>query len=65
MRGTIVTWFDRRGFGFLRPDDSPTEIFVHVSDVAERASLQINDRVSYELGSFGGRPKATKVQVLR
>jgi cold shock CspA family protein len=65
MQGTIVTWFERRGFGFVKPDDSPTELFIHISDVPKRESLPINTRISYEIGSFGGKQKAVQIRVLR
>ena len=64
MQGKIITWFDHRGFGFVRPDDSPTEVFVHISDVSNPDLLAVNTRISFELGKFGGRPKAVRVDVL-
>jgi len=33
--GSVVTYFDAKGFGFLRPDDGGRDIFFHVSRLAE------------------------------
>ncbi len=63
LHGTIVTWFEKRGFGFIRRDDNTDEIFLHLSDVPDRKPLPKNTRVSFELGSLGGRIKAVNVRV--
>lgn len=31
QKGTLVTWKDDRGFGFIKPDDSNQQIFVHIT----------------------------------
>ncbi len=68
MLGTIVSWFDHRGYGFIRPDvpvaDMPVEIFIHISDTPDQQPLLTNARVSFDIGKFGGRTKAINVQVV-
>lgn len=65
MQGTIVSWFEHRGFGFIRRDDSSdTEVFLHVVDCPNRQPLPTSTRVSFNFGMFGGREKAIDVQVL-
>jgi cold shock protein len=48
----VVTYFDAKGFGFLRPDDGGRDIFFHVSRLAEglATDLRPGTRVLYELG---------------
>lgn len=49
-RGT-VTWFsEQKGYGFIEPDDSSEEIFVHYTDIEGTGfrSLEEGERVSYE-----------------
>jgi uncharacterized membrane protein YsdA (DUF1294 family)/cold shock CspA family protein len=48
QRGTIVTWNDARGFGFIRPREGGKDLFFHVSDLDGGAVRpQENMGVSY------------------
>lgn len=47
-----ILWFDvMRGFGFIRPDLGPRDVFVHVSALAETGltELQPGAKVEFEL----------------
>jgi cold shock protein len=52
MATGTVKWFNsQKGFGFIRPDDGSTDVFVHISAV-ERAGLYGLDegqKISYEV----------------
>jgi cold shock protein len=50
--GSVVTYFEAKGFGFLRPDDGGRDIFFHVSRLVEglATDLRPGTRVMYELG---------------
>ena len=50
--GAVVTYFEAKGFGFLRPDDGGRDIFFHVSRLSEglATDLRPGTRVLYELG---------------
>jgi CspA family cold shock protein len=64
----IVKSFDlKRGFGFIRPDDGSSDIFVHSGAVrrAGLATLSANQKVSYELRSeLDGRKSAVDLKAL-
>lgn len=49
--GTVKFFNDAKGYGFIQPDQSGNDAFVHISAV-ERAgmrSLRQNQRISYDL----------------
>jgi CspA family cold shock protein len=63
--GTVV-WF--RGIGFIKPDNSETDIFVHYSDIAMEGykTLTKGQRVSYEIGlNNRGQDKAVNVIAIK
>ncbi len=56
MRGTIVNWFEGRGFGFVRPDDSvDRDVFIHASafgkDRDARPHIEAGLRIEFETES--------------
>jgi CspA family cold shock protein len=64
--GSVVTYFEAKGFGFLRPDDGGRDIFFHVSRLVEglATDLRPGTRVFYELGmDRTGKMAASSVRV--
>ena len=64
--GSVVTYFDAKGFGFLRPDDGGRDIFFHVSRLVEglATDLRPGARVLYELGmDRAGKMAASSVRI--
>lgn len=58
-RGTLKSWNDRQGFGFIRPEQGGEEVFVHVSAVRGGQRPMAGDPVLYVLGhDRQGRPRA-------
>jgi uncharacterized membrane protein YsdA (DUF1294 family)/cold shock CspA family protein len=66
-KGTLETWKDERGFGFLRPMEGGPSIFVHISAFASRSTRpQVGQIFVFEVESTAdGKKRATKVQSLR
>ncbi|HEY5919122.1 MAG TPA: cold shock domain-containing protein [Chryseolinea sp.] len=46
MEGTVKFFNEAKGFGFITPSDSKTDIFVHVSGLVDE--IRENDEVSYD-----------------
>jgi cold shock protein len=64
--GSVVTYFEAKGFGFLRPDDGGRDIFFHVSRLVEglATDLRPGQRVLYELGmDRTGKMAASSIRI--
>lgn len=50
--GAIITYFEEKGFGFLRPESGGRDVFFHISRVieAQATDLTPGTRVAFELG---------------
>lgn len=64
----IVKWFSRlKGYGFINPDGSEQEVFVHYTaiDGDGYRNLYEGDRVEFELVDKGKGPQAQNVSSQR
>ena len=65
--GTVVTYFEDKGFGFVRPDGGGRDIFFHISRLnqGQPTDLVPGARVAYELGmDRTGKMAAASVRVV-
>ena len=46
MQGTVKFFNETKGFGFIRPENSSEDIFVHSSVLIDR--IRENDKVEFE-----------------
>ena len=46
MQGTVKFFNEAKGFGFITPSDSKTDIFVHVSGLIDE--IRENDEVEFD-----------------
>lgn len=46
MQGTVKFFNEVKGFGFITPDNSSTDIFVHSSGLVDK--IRENDQVEYD-----------------
>lgn len=66
MLGSIVTYFEEKGFGFLRPESGGRDVFFHVSRLQQGQSTELvpGAKVSYELGmDRTGKMAASSVRI--
>jgi CspA family cold shock protein len=63
----IVKWFSRlKGYGFIKPDESEQEVFVHYSAIDGEGyrNLYEGDRVEYDEVDLGKGPQARNVNTM-
>jgi uncharacterized membrane protein YsdA (DUF1294 family)/cold shock CspA family protein len=67
FEGTIKTWNDDRGFGFIEAAQGGPDVFVHIKAFGVRAGRpQINQRVTFEVEmSPDGKKRARNVELAR
>jgi cold shock CspA family protein len=63
LEGTLRSWNDEKGFGFIAPRDGGREIFAHISSFARDGSRPtVGESLSYELGrGKDGKPQAINI----
>lgn len=65
--GSVMTYFEEKGFGFLRPDGGGKDIFFHISRLhqGQPTDLVAGAKVAYDLGmDRNGKIAASSVRVL-
>ena len=67
IEGTVKTWNDDRGFGFIEPLNGGQEIFVHIKAFSPRTGRpELGQPVSFEVEiSPDGKKRATRVEVVK
>lgn|GEM_PF-622447 len=65
--GSVMTYFEEKGFGFLRPDGGGKDIFFHISRLHQGQATELvpGAKVAYDLGmDRNGKIAASSVRLL-
>lgn len=65
IQGTIASWNEDRGFGFITPSGDGKQVFVHIKDVPGRGQHPpIGTRITFEMAADAlGRPRAKNIRL--
>lgn len=61
--GTVKFYNSAKGFGFIKPDDSGEDVFVHSSGLVDE--IREHDKVKYEVEKGKKGLNAVNVQVIQ
>jgi cold shock CspA family protein len=66
IRGTLTTWYDDRGYGFIGRDDGQADVFVHIKAFTEGVEPVQSMKVEFDIGPNPktGKPCAVKARVI-
>jgi uncharacterized membrane protein YsdA (DUF1294 family)/cold shock CspA family protein len=61
QKGTLVMWNDQKGFGFIRPDGTEEDFFVHISQFKKGMSRrpEMGDVVHFRPNEDAGKKRAS------
>ncbi len=64
--GTVKWYNPAKRFGFIKPDDGASDVFVHVSalEAAGMTMLDEGQRISYELAENKGKTSAVNLKIV-
>lgn len=63
-KGTLTTWNDTRGYGYITPRDGGATVFVHIKGFSGRSSRpEAGSSLSFEMKFHDGKPQAANVRI--
>ena len=66
LTGSIISFKEDRGYGFIRPKDSDENVYLHISALQASGidKVKIGQRLTYDLLSKDGKNSATNIKLL-
>ena len=65
-KGTVKWFNSAKGYGFIKQEDNPKDIYVHISALQEAGISQLNEgqAVSYEVMNNKGKQFAANLKLI-
>ncbi len=65
--GSIISFKEDKGYGFIRPKDGADNVYVHISalNAAGIETIEAGQRLTYDLLSEDGKKSATNIKLLK
>ena len=60
ISGTIKTWYDAKGWGFIEGDDGE-DYFLNIANIRKGQSVRVNSRVKFDVNQGQRGPEAENV----
>ena len=64
--GSIISFKEDKGYGFIRPADSDQNVYLHISTLQESGidKVELGQRLTYDILSKDGKNAATNIKLL-
>lgn len=65
LKGTVKWFNSTKGYGFIQPDQSGDDVFVHISAVQQAGFRTLNEgqKLSYEVAENNGKASAVNLSL--
>ncbi len=66
LTGSIISFKEDRGYGFIRPNDSDENVYLHISalQAAGIETVEVGQRLNYEILSEDSKISAINIKLL-
>lgn len=64
MRGSVKRWLDRKGYGFIEPENGGNDIFIHHSEIQGTQGLKEGQEVEFDVKETERGLQAVNLKVI-
>lgn len=66
LTGSIISFKEDRGYGFIRPKDSNDNVYLHISSLQDSGidKVEVGQRLTFDILSEDGKNSATNIKLL-
>ena len=67
LTGSVISFKEDRGYGFIRPQDSDNNVYLHVSALQASGidKVEAGQSLTFDLLSKDGKESATNIKLLK